>query len=184
MVESSPWPPARPALGWGAALGFATVAGTVVISCMMPFVALALILAATMPPRRGGETMLAIWMGNQLLGFALLGFPATAYTFAWGGALLAASLAAMAVVQLVVGGRELVAARLAVGFAAAFLTYEGLLFLFASLVGGLETFTLPIVARIALNDTLWFLFLLGLHVVLTRSAPGWFGAPARLRFVS
>jgi hypothetical protein len=178
-------PRSGPAFAWAAALACATVAGTAILSCMMPFVAVATILAATLPARKGAATMVAIWFGNQLLGFSVMGFPATAYTLAWGGALLAASLAAMAVARMTIVDRhELVATRVATGFAIAFLAYEGLLYAFASLVGGIETFAPSIVIQIAFNDTLWLLFLLGLHLILTRTAPAWFGMAARLRFVA
>jgi len=171
-------------LAWPAAVAFATLAGTLATSCMMPLVALAASISATMPGRRGASTLFAAWAGNQLLGFWLLNYPATAYTFAWGGALLGAAGIAWLVAGAVVGGRgELVASRLAAGFVAAFLAYEAVLCGFASIVGGLETFTPGIVARIALNETIWFASLLALRVILTSGAPTWFGAPVRLRLL-
>ena len=173
---------AAPALAWPAALAFATVAGTLLISCMMPFVALAAMVARSMPPGRAVATLVAIWSANQLIGFALLGYPATAYTFAWGVALLAAALAAMAAARAVDGGTtETTVTRLFAGFALAFAVSETALFAFASVVGGVETFAPAIVAQLALNETLWFAGLVALHIVLTRSAPRWFGPSAALR---
>src|SRR5687768_6874005 len=138
----------HPGPAWPLALAFTTIVGTLLTACMMPFVALALITAATMKPRTAVVAMTGIWLVNQLLGFTLLGFPLVSYAFAWGGALGAASLAAMAVARTVVGWTgELVATRLAAAFVAAFAAYEILLFGFAGLAGGLETFTPGIVAQ-------------------------------------
>jgi hypothetical protein len=174
---------APPGFAWPLVLGLTTVIGTLATACMMPFVAVAVIIGATMAPRRAVAAMAAIWLSNQLLGFTLQGFPATPYVLAWAGALGAASLAAMMVARAVAAGTgDLVAVRLAAAFAAAFIAYEALLFAFATAAGGLQTFTPDIVTRIAVNDAIWFAALLGLRIGLTRAAPRLFGTAPALRF--
>ena len=72
----------------------------------MPFVALATVTAATMSRSRAAATIGAVWMLNQAIGFALLGYPPTAFAFGWGAALGVASLVAMLVADRVLGSRR------------------------------------------------------------------------------
>lgn len=166
-------------LAWPAALAFATIAGTLATACMMPFVGLAVVAAATMRRRAAALTVTAGWGANQLLGFTLLGYPLDGYTLGWGAALGLASMAALAAAMLVV--RNLALTRLALGFVFAFAVFEGLLFAYAGAVGGLETFTPAIVGRIAANDAAWCLGLALFRAALGRAAPRWFGDPPPLR---
>lgn len=165
---------------WPAALAIATVTGSLAAACMMPFVALAVLAAATMPTRRAGLTIGAIWAANQALGFTVLGYPATGYAASWGVALGVASLAAGLVGRTVLRGRhDLAAVPMLLAFGAAFVAYEALLFGFALVAGGTDTFAPAIVLQILVNDGLWFAGLSALYVVLTRAAPRLFGpAPA------
>ena len=80
---------------WPVTLALATVGGSLVAACMMPFVAVTIVTAATMRRSLALTTILAIWATNQLLGFTVLGYPHTGYAFAWGGALGIASILAM-----------------------------------------------------------------------------------------
>ena len=166
---------------WQGVLAAATIAGTLATACMMPFVALAVASAATMPRGRAAATVGTVWATNQLLGFGLLGFPHDASTIAWGAALGVASLVAMAVAAAVLDRGGVSIARLVAAFGAAFAAYEGGLFLFALVAGGTGTFTGAIVARILLNDAGWCVVLLILHEALTRAAPRAFGLPLGLR---
>ena len=166
---------------WTIVLALATVAGTVVTDCMMPFVALATVTAATMSRPRAAATIGAAWMLNQLIGFALLGYPPTPYAIGWGVALGVASLVAMLVVGRVLGARRPVVPLLAPAFLAGFGAYEVGLFGFASIVGGTATFTTPIVLKILLSDVCWLVLLLAAHAVLSRAAPRAFGPGLRPR---
>ena len=165
---------------WQATIAVATIVGTLATSCMMPFVALATLTAATMPRRQAAMTIGAIWSINQLLGFTLLGYPADATTIAWGAAIGAAGLGAMMVAAAILGRAGATLPRLAAAFAAAFVVYEAGLFGFALVAGGTGTFTAAIVAAILLNDACWGAALFALHAVLTRAAPRTFGAPIGL----
>jgi hypothetical protein len=166
---------------WPAALAMATLAGTLATACMMPFVGLGVIAAATMDAPRAALTLAAAWAVNQFLGFVLLGYPIDAYALGWGAALGIASLIAMATAWPILRGLAL--GRLAVASAAAFIAYELVLFAYAGLAGGRETFTPAIVARIALNEAGWLVALMAFRLVLGRAAPRWFGTMPVLRFV-
>lgn len=172
--------PAGP-LGWQLAIAAATIAGTLATACMMPFVALAAVTAATMPRRQAAITIAGIWAVNQLLGFTLLGYPTDPTTIAWGGALGIATLGAMMIAAAVLGRGAATLARLAVAFASAFVAYEAGLYLFALVAGGTGTFTAGIVSRILLNDAGWCAALVAIHMVLTRVAPRAFGRPLAMR---
>lgn len=134
-----------------AVLAAATLSGTMIIACMMPFAAIATIAALAMPGRRGLAAVGLCWLGNQALGFGLMGFPWDGPTFAAGLSLLAASLIAFAAVRPVVDRSGAL-----IAFLAAFTVFEASLFVYALAFGDTAMFTPHIVAQIALNDALWF----------------------------
>lgn len=172
----------NPKFAWSVALALATVGGSLAAACMMPFVALAVVTAATMHRSLALATILAIWATNQMLGFTVLGYPHTGYAFAWGGALGIASIFTMLAGAAVMGERdELSSFRTLGAFLIGFFVYEAVLFGFASVVGGTETFTMPIVGQIFANDALWFAGLSVGYWLLTRIAPKLFGPTPRLR---
>lgn len=132
-----------------AILAATTLTGSVVLACMMPFAAIAAIAALAMPARRGLAAVGLCWLGNQVLGFGLMGFPWDGATFAAGLSLLAASLVAFAAARAVRGGPLL-------AFPAAFAAFEASLFAYAIPFGDPALFSPEIVGLIALNDALWF----------------------------
>ena len=133
-----------------AILAATTLSGSVVLACMMPFAAIATIAALAMPARRGAVTVAACWLGNQVLGFGLMGFPWDGPTFAAGLSLLAASLIAFAAARAAVRVGPVPA------FLAAFAAFEASLFAYAVPFGDVALFAPRIVGLIALNDALWF----------------------------
>lgn len=165
-------------VAWPLTLAAATVLGTLATACMMPFVGLAVVAAATMRTPAMLVTIVGAWGVNQLLGFGLLGYPLEGYALAWGVALGAASVAAGLLARAAFARGFTLPRALAV-FAAAFVLDEALLYAFALAVGGTETFTPAIVLRLFANDALWCGVLAALHVVLTRAAPRWYAAEPR-----
>ncbi len=137
------------AAAFPAVLAATTLSGTVVLACMMPFAAIAAIAALASPGRRGVAAVAACWLGNQVLGFGLMGFPWDDATFAAGLSLLVSSLVAFAAAKLVRGGPLL-------AFLAAFTAFEASLFAYALPFGDPALFSPEIVGLIALNDGLWF----------------------------
>ncbi|NTS65905.1 hypothetical protein HRV97_12120 [Sphingomonas sp. HHU CXW] len=165
-------------IAWPLTLAAATILGTLATACMMPFVGLAVVAAATMRKPAMLVTIVGAWAANQLLGFGLLGYPLEGYALAWGVALGAASVAAGLLARAAFAESVTLPRALAV-FAAAFVLDEALLYAFALAVGGTATFTPAIVLRLFANDALWCGVLAGLHVVLTRAAPRWYAAAPR-----
>ncbi len=165
-------------VAWPLTLAVATILGTLATACMMPFVGLAVVAAATMRTPTMMVTILGAWGVNQILGFGLLGYPLDGYALAWGVALGVASVAAGLLARAAFTSGVTLPRALAV-FVAAFVLDEALLYAFALAVGGTGTFTPAIVLRLFANDALWCGVLAALHVVLTRAAPRWYAAAPR-----
>ncbi len=101
--------------------------------------------------------MLAIWLVNQALGFGALGYPLDGTTLAWGGVIGVAALAATAAAAIVIraAGTWPLWSRPVAGFVAAFIVYEAVLLLATSVLGGVQNFSVDIVAKLALSDACW-----------------------------
>ncbi|WP_420140060.1 hypothetical protein [Sphingomonas sp.] len=154
---------------WAAALALVTVAGTLAASCMMPFVALAVMAAATLPLRHALAATALAWAAEQLLGYTLLGYPFDAPTIGWGLALgLAARAAAHAAHAI---GAYKGIARTILAFAAGFVLYEAVLFLYGAAIGGTQAFTPNIVLLLARNEVAWFAALLVVRETLRLLLP-------------
>ena len=166
---------------WPPTFAVATVVGSVVAGCLMPFVAIAVLAAGTLDLRRGLITVVACWAANQIIGFGLLGYPVNAPTLGSGIALCASTLIAFAAARWVMGGRAPGLAGFAIAGPLCFTLYEIALYLMAHLYGGTDMFTAEIVTLIGTNEALWLGGLLIAHQFLTRILPGQFGAPTPLR---
>lgn len=166
---------------WPPTFAVATVVGSVVAGCLMPFVAIAVLAAGTLDLRRGLITVFACWTANQIIGFGLLGYPMNAPTLGSGIALCAATLIAFAAARRIMGGRAPGLAGFAIAGLLCFTLYEIALYLMAHLYGGTDMFTAEIIALIGTNEALWFTGLLIAHQFLTRILPGQFGSPTPLR---
>jgi hypothetical protein len=151
---------------WLALLLAASVGFTLGLACALPFAALGAGAALTLPRRDALLLTGAAWLANQLVGFAILDYPWTANTLAWGVALgIVAALTTLAAQGLVrrLDGGGAIAAALA-SFLGAFAVYEGALFVVAAtLLGGTEDFAPAIVARILAINAGAFIGLLILH---------------------
>lgn len=134
-------------------------------ACVTPFAAFAVLTAATLSLSRALATMVAIWLVNQALGFFALGYPLDPSSFAWGGVIGIAALAATVAAARIGDGTW---PRLVAGFVASFAVYEALLYLAALYLGGSENFSAGIVAKLALSDTCWLVGIAILSLGLTR----------------
>ncbi|WP_442679984.1 hypothetical protein ACSBM8_01900 [Sphingomonas sp. ASY06-1R] len=162
---------ANPAVGWAwaGALALVTVAGTLAASCMMPFVALAVMAAATLPLRQALAATALAWAAEQSLGFGLLGYPLEASAIGWG---IALGMAALAVTQASIAiGAERGIAPTIIAFAAGFVLYEVVLFVYGAAIGGTQAFTGAIVLQLARNELAWFAALLVLREALRLLLP-------------
>jgi hypothetical protein len=157
----------RPAL-WLALLVAASVAFTLGLACAMPFAAIGAAAAMTLARRDALILTVAAWLANQVVGFAFLSYPWTAETITWGIVLgivaVLTTLTAVESTRRVARQGTLIAAL--VGFAGAFVVYEGGLFLVsATWLGGMEDFAPAIVAYILAINAGAFLGLMILHRV-------------------
>lgn len=170
-------------VAWPLALAGAAILGTLATACMMPFVAIATITAATMTRAQAMTAVFAIWAANQLLGFGLLNYPRDAHAIGWGVALGASSMVALFVARHALGARPPTLSGLALAFAASFVAYESMLLVFALVTGGTGAFTPTIVLLILGNDAGWLVGLTGIQAILIKTAPRLFGAVPTLRLV-
>ncbi len=162
--------PLAEAVAWPTILGLVTVVGSLAASCMTPFAALAVMVAATLPTGRAVSTLAAIWLANQLIGFTVLGYPHNLLALASGLSLLAGGLAALLVATLA-GVRSGHLPRLIVAFLLGFAVQELVIYAADLVIGGTETFALRYMVPIALAEGLWFAILVVLSAGLQRLAP-------------
>jgi len=136
---------------WLALLVAASVAFSLGFACAVPFAAFGATAALTLERRDALVLVGAVWLANQLVGFGFLDYPWTGDSFVWGMVLgavaILCTLAARSAADRLERRDTIVAALAA--FAAAFIVYEGGLFLVsATLVGGIEAFAPATVVRI------------------------------------
>lgn len=133
---------------WVGLLVAASLAFTLGFACAVPFAAFGAVAAITLPRRDALLAVIALWLVNQIVGFAVLHYPWDAMTLAWGAILGAVAVLCTLAALAATGGRNS-AARSVASFAAAFVVYEGALYLVsATVMGGAEIYVPAIVARI------------------------------------
>jgi hypothetical protein len=155
---------------WPATLAGATVLGSLALACIFPFAAFATLAALTMRPRNGLALVAAVWAANQAVGFLLLSFPWDAQAVGHGIAILVATIASF-------GAARFTAAKMGdnavlggvTALVSAFVVYQLLLRGYAQFGGGAENFSTEIVTGVAINDALWFVGLIALRFVLSRT---------------
>jgi len=145
----------------------ASAVGSLAFACVTPFAAFAVASAFALSPRTALLTIGAVWLANQLVGFAFLSYPWTLDTALWGLAIGAAALLATVLACVVMRLWHLNIA-IAVGMAAvvAFGAYEATLFLVSLSLGGEEAFAPAIVGRLVLLNLGWGAALLGGYEIL------------------
>jgi hypothetical protein len=150
-------------------------------ACIMPFVAFAVVSGYALSRRNAVLTVMAIWLVNQAIGFAVLGYPWTVDTILWGFAIGAAALLAAVLASAVMRpGLRNNLATIGAAFVVAFGAYEGGLFLVTFALGGADAFTPAIVGHVALLNFGWTVGLVGTYQILRYSG----AIPADRRRVS
>jgi hypothetical protein len=166
---------------WGGILTVLTVASTLAVACGTPFAALAT-LAALFLPRRDAFVLIAVnWLANQAIGFGLLHYPHNWDCYRGGidlgvAALLSTTAALLAQRAL----RNAATTVRAIGsFAAAFVSYEGILFLISP-AGSRADFAAPVVLYILYVNAVALVALLLLQTAAT--AMGFISSMAAFRY--
>jgi hypothetical protein len=167
---------------WLAIVTLAGLAGSLAISCVAPFIALAVALAGTVRLSLALPAMSVIWFANQLIGFSFFHFPRTANTFLWGLAIGVAVLFSTSVAGVTMhrSRQWQVFAQLALAFGLGFVSYQGILMLASLILGGEETFAPPVVAQIAVINAAWLAGLIVLNELLSLVAKRFIGRMPRL----
>ncbi|HWE72173.1 MAG TPA: hypothetical protein VG328_03370 [Stellaceae bacterium] len=148
---------------WLAVLVAASVGFSFGFACAVPFAAFGAATALTLNTRDALLLTIALWLVNQIIGFAFLGYP-------WDGIALLWGIVLGVVALLSTGAARIVTTRLAsspqsvtliASFVAAFITYEGSLYIVsATWLGGTDYYAVSTVAHIAGLNTLAFVGLL------------------------
>jgi hypothetical protein len=135
--------------------------------CATPFAAFAALAAITLPRRAAALTAACAWLANQLVGFAILNFPIGFESMMWSAILLASMIATSVAVQSVCGGlaRFGTAGSMVAGFLASQLVFRGLMIVAASILGGIEGFTIENLAYLSAVDLATFVGLLAIAEV-------------------
>jgi hypothetical protein len=160
--------------GRSATLVALLVAGSVLLTlgfaCALPFAAFAAAAAMLFTPGVGAAAILAVWLVNQGLGYAVLGYETDAATLAWGVALAAIALAslaaAIAVLRRVSGTLGIAAA-----FAAAFVVYEGAVLIGCLTSGACEGLSVASATRVLLINAAVFGGFLAFRALALRAQP-------------
>lgn len=151
---------------WVALIVALSVAGGLVFACVAPLIAVAAMAGSKMDHRSGFTLVIAAWLANQIVGYGFLDYPQTFYSFAWGAAIGFATILAYLVVRAGTATINPPTLRLALGFVAAFATYELALYATSlSLSAADGAFSAEIVGRIFEINLVAFVGLLLLHRV-------------------
>jgi hypothetical protein len=166
---------------WIVVLMLAGIGGSLIISCVTPFVALAIALAGTVRLRIALSAMTAIWLLNQLIGFVFFHFPRTPNSVLWGLATCAAALLSTVAAATVIKRAVFpMAVRLGLALLSGYAVYEMTLLVSALFLGGLETFSLLVIAQIGLVNLLWLVGLVALNELVAILGKTWLGVTPRL----
>jgi hypothetical protein len=153
---------------WLALLVVAVSAFSFVAACGTPFAAFAAVAALTLSRGDAFRITVALWVADQIVGYAIHGYPRTPESFAWGAAIGVAALLATWTARWAVTRLQAVPplTRALSALLGAFTVYEAALLVVAvSGLGGTESFTLGIVTRILAVNSVAFVGLYGLHRV-------------------
>ncbi len=132
-----------------------------VFLCIAPFAAAATLAVGTLSRRAAFAALRAMWLANQAIGFGFRHYPHDASTFAWGAAILAATLVAAACASRL--------RQLPLAFLAAFAGYEGTLFAYSLVVHERDGFSATIVGEIFLANVAGAIVLGALRGILDAS---------------
>jgi hypothetical protein len=136
-------------------------------ACITPFVAFAVAAGYALSARDALLTVMAIWLVNQAIGFAVLRYPWTVDTILWGFAIGAAALLAVGLASAVMRlGLRNNLAVIGAAFVLALGAYEGGLFMVTFWLGGADAFTPAIVGHVALLSLGWSVGLIGTYEIL------------------
>lgn len=151
---------AEPATGsaralWLAALVLPSAAASLVFACIAPFAAVAAWAALTLSARDGRMAIVALWAGNQAVGFAALGYGFGVEALSWSVAMLAAAILAFEAARLVSAAAGGTAARVAAAIVMALVTHQAAMWLATFPLGNSDGSSLTIVREVVVFNLAW-----------------------------
>jgi hypothetical protein len=153
---------------WAAVLLVAGIATDLFLTCGSNLVAFAVVSALTLPLRSAIAVAAGVWLESQVLGFTVFAYPHTAMTCAWGAALGAATLVAVAVAMLWVHRSR----SQPLAFLAAFGAYELVVAIFAlASHAGFHGFTGAVIGELFVRNVLTALGVALLYRVVAFAVP-------------
>jgi hypothetical protein len=167
---------------WSAGLVAGVIGGCLVVGCLEPLVAVAVIAAGALPPLRAVLLVLATWAAGQAVGFGLHDYPRDVQAIAWGFGLGAGALVALATaiaVLWLLQGRP-AWLRAGAAFTAAFFAQQAAMLGVEQIIAGSCEIRPAVIAQVGLINAAWFALLFALDAVIARRAPQLpaFGRPA------
>jgi hypothetical protein len=131
----------------------------VLYTCTVPLVGFGAIAGATLPRYRAFMVILSMWFVNQLLGFTLRQYPWTLSTFAWGFVMLLGTVLTtlLALQKPAFSQRKFAGygAWLGISLALGFVLYQAVIGLASLGLGGIESFTIPVLWSVLQGNALW-----------------------------
>jgi hypothetical protein len=158
---------------WSAGLIAAVVGGCLIIGCIDPLVAVAVIAAGALPPARAVLLVLATWAAGQAVGFGVHDYPRDPQTIAWGFGLGAGALAALGTATMVLWllPRRSAWLRAVAAFAAAFCAQQAAMLGVEQIVVGACEVRPAIIAQVGLINVVWFAGLFAVDALIARKVP-------------
>jgi hypothetical protein len=180
---SSVPPSLHPRTGlWSAGLVTLVLGGCLLIGCLEPLVAVAVIAAGALPLRRALLLTGAVWLSGQAIGFGLHHYPRDAQTISWGvglGVAAFASAVAAAATLKSSAGRP-IWLRAGAAFVAAFVANQLVILGAEQIVTGACEVRPGVISLVGAVNAAWLAGLLAFDAILRRAAaplPA-FGRPA------
>jgi hypothetical protein len=164
-----------PAL-WAGTLLVAGVVTDLFLTCGTNLVAFAVASTLTLPLRAAVLVAMGVWLESQVLGFTVFAYPHTPMTYAWGLALGAATLVAVAIASAARSQKA------AFTFLGAFGAYDLVVAIFALAThAGFHGFTAAVIGELLARNILTALGIALLYRVFAFAAPAAQGAASARR---
>ncbi|MEO8890267.1 MAG: hypothetical protein ABI417_01820 [Coleofasciculaceae cyanobacterium] len=131
----------------------------VVYTCTVPLVGFGVIAGSTLSRKKAVTMVMTMWLVNQIFGFTIHQYPLTFKTFVWGGVIglgaLLATLFASLKSRFVASELKNHCLWLGIALIGGYVVYELTILLATLFLGGLESFTLPILWSIFVGNAVW-----------------------------
>ena len=140
---------------WLVALVLPSVVASLAFACIAPFAAVAAWAALTLSARDGRMAVAALWVGNQAVGFAVLGYGFGTEALSWSVAMLAAAILAFEAARVVSAAAGGTAARITAAVVMALVTHQAAMWLATFPLGNADGSSLAIVGEVVVFNLAW-----------------------------